>query len=154
MTVGSSVSTLGIKRQGSFGCANQGHSLQVEPATLPARGEEAEEETVRIWLIGADRAGMVALRQLQKNADIDVVVSASTDRPRAVTEGLIAKVDHVEYVTPLNVNKLAKRINPDLILLDYGAEERSFGRVAGGTAFSEALNFEIASASEYPCLVL
>lgn len=109
---------------------------------------------MRIWLIGADQAGVIALQQLQKNPNITVIISDSNEQPRAVTEKVIAKVDYVEAVTSVNVNTLARRIRPDLILIDPGAEQRAYGRMSGGMAFSEALNQEIAASSDYPCLIL
>ena len=109
---------------------------------------------MRIWLIGADQAGIIALQQLQKNPNITVIISDSNEQPRAVTEKVIAKVDYVEAVTSVNVNTLARRIRPDLILIDPGAEQRTYGRMSGGMAFSEALNQEIAASSDYPCLIL
>ncbi len=109
---------------------------------------------MRIWLIGADQRGTEALRQLQKNANIEVVVSDAIEQPKAVIEGVIAKVDYVEQVSSVNVNKLARRSRPDLILIDPGAGQRKMGRVTGGSAFSEALMNELVTVSEYACLLL
>lgn len=109
---------------------------------------------MRIWLIGAGERGTEIVRQLQKNRNIELVISDPTPHPRALAEGMIAKVDHTEAVTPININTLARRIRPDLILIDAGADQRSLGRVTGGTAFADALNNETAAASEYPCIVL
>jgi hypothetical protein len=109
---------------------------------------------MRIWLIGADESGSEALRQLRKNPAITVVVSDASERPKAVSERVIYKVDMVEHVTPMNVNQLARRIRPDMILIDAGAARRAMGRVSGGHVFAEALQVEIAGASELPCLVL
>jgi hypothetical protein len=109
---------------------------------------------MKIWLIGADKKAIHALQQLHKNAAIEVIVSAEGPSPRAVQEGVIDKVDRMETVTSLNVNQLAKRIRPDLILIDPTAGERSYGRVEGGMALADALTYEIAAISAYPCLVL
>ena len=109
---------------------------------------------MRVWLIGADKAGLDVLEQLAKNPDVEVVVSAQTEQPRAVRDGLLVKVDFVERVTPANVNQLARRIRPDLILIDSAANDQALGRVTGGAALVDALNYEIAAASDYPCLVL
>lgn len=109
---------------------------------------------MRIWLIGADQAGSEALRQLKKNTAITVVVSDAAERPKAVADGVIAKVDMVENVTALNINQLARRIRPDLILIDAGAARRAMGRVSGGTVFAEALQSEMTAVSETPCLIL
>jgi hypothetical protein len=109
---------------------------------------------MRIWLIGADQAGSEALRQLKKNPAVTVVVSDAAERPKAVTDGVIPKVDMVENVTALNINLLARRIRPDLILIDAGAAKRAMGRVTGGLVFTEAMQTEMAASSEVPCLVL
>lgn len=109
---------------------------------------------MRIWLIGADQAGSQAIVQLRKNVNIEFIVSSAIEQPKAVKDGVINKVDHVEFVTPMNINTLARRIRPDLILLDSGADKRNIGHVSGGVAFTEALHQEIVAASDYPCLVL
>ena len=108
---------------------------------------------MRVWLIGAARAGTEAVRQLQKNEQIDVIVSAASPSPLAVREGVIAQVDYVESVTPVNVNSLARRVRPDLILIDSGGES-SYRRRSGGSELSQALTYEIAAASTHPCLVI
>jgi len=109
---------------------------------------------MRIWLIGAEQAGSEALRQLKKNPAVTVIVSDAIDRPKAVSDGVIARVDMVENVTPVNINQLARRIRPDLILIDAGAAKRAMGRVSGGLVFTEAMQSEMAATSETPCLVL
>lgn len=109
---------------------------------------------MRIWLIGANQRGADVLRQLQKNNNLEVFVSDSSDEPYAVTEGVIPKVDLVEIVTSLNINTLARRVRPDLILIDSGADQRNLGRLAGGGTFTTALHGEIAAVSEYPCIIL
>lgn len=108
---------------------------------------------MRIWLIGAGQAGAEALRQLSKNDELEIVVSADSDRPPAVRDGVLVKVDHVEAVTSLNINILARRIRPDLILVDSTAVG-SLGRVTGGTTLSRGLINELALVSDYPCLIL
>ena len=109
---------------------------------------------MRIWLIGADQNGTAALRQLDKNPNIEVVVSDAIERPRAVAERVIERVHYVESVTPVNINQLARRVRPDLILIDRRAIQRAVNRVTGGVAFAESLQEEMAAASEYPCLIL
>ena len=109
---------------------------------------------MRIWLIGADQTGTEVLRQLKKNPTIDVIVSDAIERPKAVVERVIAKVDYVENVSPINLNQLARRVQPDLILIDASAAKRDIGRLSGGHFFAEALLTEMAAGSEVPCLVL
>jgi len=109
---------------------------------------------MRIWLIGADSRGTQALRQLMKNQRIDIIVSDLGEQPKAVSEGVIDHVDYVERVTSLNINHIARRVQPDLILIDAGALDRNWGHVTGGSALSEAMTQEMASACEYPCVIL
>ena len=109
---------------------------------------------MRIWLIGADDRGSEALLQLQKNKQIEIIVSDPQERPKAVVEGIITQVDYVERITSININQSARRIRPDLILIDNSALQRSMGRISGGSALSEAMLGEIARSSEFPCLIL
>lgn len=108
---------------------------------------------MRVWLIGAGQAGKEALRQLFKDEEIEVVVTATEERPLAVQDGMIEKVDYVDVVTPVNINSLARRVRPDIILLDASAVG-NLSRVTGGSQLSQALIYEIAASSDYPCLVL
>src|SRR5687767_10020683 len=107
---------------------------------------------MRIWLIGAGKAGGAVLRQLRKNEDLEVIVTASTDQPDAVKDGILGKVDYVETVTSLNINALARRIRPDLILVDPTISALS--RVAGGAVFNQSMMEEMAASSDYPCILL
>ena len=107
---------------------------------------------MRIWLIGASRSGTEAIRQLRKNAQIELIVSAPSPDPRAVREHVLDKVDHVESITPVNIDTLARRIQPDLILIDSSAS--SYRGRSGGSELSQALTYEISAASEYPCVII
>ena len=109
---------------------------------------------MRVWLIGAGNIGSVALQQLQKNSAVEVFVSDPSDQPEAVRSGLIERVDLVANISPVNVNEIARRVRPDLILLSPGIGEQGFGAVEGSKALSEALNYETTVASEYPCVIL
>ena len=109
---------------------------------------------MRIWLIGAETIGAATLRQLQKNPDISVVVSDPSPNPLAVREGLIAKVDYLETVNPVNITPLARRIRPDLILLSPPEGGVGLGALEGGQALDQALNYEISARSDYPVIVL
>jgi hypothetical protein len=106
---------------------------------------------MRIWLIGAGQAGSAALRQLRKNEETEVIVTAETDRPPAVKDGVLGKVDFVETITSLNINALARRIRPDLILVDPSVNNL---RVSEGANFSQSMLEEMAASSDYPCIIL
>jgi hypothetical protein len=109
---------------------------------------------MRVWLIGAGKVGTAALLQLQKNPDIEIVVSDPSANPQAVQEGVISRVDVVENITSVNVNPLARRIRPDLIMISPAANERGMAKVEGGQALTDALNHELVQTSEYPVLIL
>lgn len=109
---------------------------------------------MRVWLIGADEDAINALHQLRKNSDIEIIISASEETPLAVQNGVLDKVDFVETVTQVNINQLAHRVRPDLILIDPAEGKRSYGWVDGGMVLADALVHEIARSSDYPCLVL
>jgi len=120
---------------------------------LNNRLPESEGE-MRIWLIGADEAGSEVLRQIQKNPNIEVIVTDTTDHPKAVLDHVIEKVDAVEKVTQVNINILAKRIRPDLILIDSGAAKRNLSRLSGAMVYAEAFQNEIAAISDFPCIII
>lgn len=107
---------------------------------------------MRIWLIGAGQAGSAALRQLRKNDDIEVVVTAESEQPQAVRDGLLERVDYVETVTSLNINTIARRIRPDLILVDPAMT--ALKGVSGGAVFNQSMLEEMAASSDYPCILL
>ena len=109
---------------------------------------------MRVWLIGAGNIGTVALRQLLKNPAVELFVSDPSEEPEAVRDGLIERVDLVANISPVNVNEVAHRVRPDLILLSPGIGEQGFGAVEGSKALSDALNYETIVASDYPCLIL
>ena len=109
---------------------------------------------MRVWLIGAGHIGSVALRQLQKNPAVEIFVSDPSVEPEAVRDGLIERVDLVANISPVNVNEIARRVRPDMILLSPGIGEQGFGAIEGSKALSDALNYETIVASEYPCLIL
>lgn len=109
---------------------------------------------MRIWIVGADERGTQAIRQLKKSPQIDLIVSDPDERPKAVTDGVLDHVDYVERITSLNINQVARRVRPDLILIDAGALERNWGRVTGGSALSEAMTYEMSTNCDYPCIVL
>jgi hypothetical protein len=64
----------------------------------------------------------------------------------------LGKVDYVDTVTSLNINALARRIRPDLILVDPTIH--SLSRVSGGAIFNQSMLEEMAANSDYPCILL
>lgn len=74
-------------------------------------------------VIGAGKLGAQVLRQLRKNPDLEVVVADPHDRPLAVAEGLVEKVDLKTHVTALNFQEVVDAVNPDLVLLARTTED-------------------------------
>lgn len=109
---------------------------------------------MRIWLIGAGRAGSGVLRQLWKNPGIEVIVSDPHAEPHAVKNGIIEEVSFVERITPININQVAQRVRPDLILIATGSGSNAYGNVQGSSALADALNYEIAASSDVPCIII
>ena len=109
---------------------------------------------MRVWLIGAGRAGSSVLKQLWKNLDIDVIVSDPHADPQAVKDGLIDSVNFVERITPMNINQIAQQIRPDLILIATGSGRKGYGNVEGSAALADAINYETAASSDCPCLII
>jgi hypothetical protein len=109
---------------------------------------------MRVWLIGADQSGANAIRQLRKNPELEIVVSDTIERPRAVVDRVIERVDYVESVNSLNIGPLIRRTRPDLILIDSRATQRMVSNVQGGVAFAESLQDEMAAASDVPVLII
>lgn len=109
---------------------------------------------MRVWLIGAGRAGSGALKQLWKNPDIEVIVSDPHANPLAVKDGIIDDVNFVERITPININQIAQRIRPDLILIATGSGTQRYGNVEGSAALADAINYETAASSDCPCLII
>ena len=119
------------------------------------RPNASSRETTYAHLVDwGGRSGTAALRQLQKNPTLQVIVSDTIARPRAVAERVIARVDYVEQVTSANVNQLARRVRAELILLDASASQRNLRQLSEGQVFAEALDAELAVASTVPCLIL
>lgn len=109
---------------------------------------------MRVWLIGAGRAGTGVLKQLWKNPEIEVIVSDPHDDPHAVKEGIIDAVSFVERVNPININQVAQRIRPDLIMIATGSGSNAYGNVDGSSALADALNYETAASSDCPCIIV
>lgn len=78
---------------------------------------------MRVLVIGAGKLGIQVLRQLKKNPDMEVVVADPHDKPLAVAEGLLEKVDLRVHVTALNFREVLDTVDPDLVLLARTTED-------------------------------
>ena len=107
---------------------------------------------MRVLVIGAGRAGTRVLRQLKKNPDITIVTTDPRENPFAVQEGIIQSVDYIESVTPLNLEYLLSKAQPDLVLLATTTEDFGLGEAPGLDMLADALREELVSISEVPLI--
>jgi dihydrodipicolinate reductase len=107
---------------------------------------------VRVLVVGAGRTGAGVIRQLRKNPNIEIITADPRPDSYAVEAGLIHAVDIAEAFTPLTVDYVLEKANPDLILLAMTTEDLGLGNAPGVDILAEALRLEVASASQIPLI--
>jgi hypothetical protein len=105
-----------------------------------------------ILMVGAGRVGAGVLGQLRKNPDLTVVTADSRERPYAVRQGLIERVDIREAFTPLTMAYVLDQARPDLILLTTTTEDMGLGAVPGMDILTDALREEMAALCDLPVI--
>ena len=107
---------------------------------------------MRILVVGAGRVGARVLRQLQKNPQLTIITADPNERPYAVQEGIIEKVDVRESLTPLTLDLVIAQSHPDLMILTRTSEDLGLGMAPGTDILAEALRGELAAISEVPVI--
>ena len=107
---------------------------------------------MRILVIGAGPNGARVIRQLQKNAAIQIVTADPRPTHFAVDEGVIEKVDIQESFTPLTIGKILQEAKPDLVLITMQPEDMGLGKPPGVDILAAALHEEIAALSPVPVI--
>lgn len=107
---------------------------------------------MRVLVVGAGRTGAHVIRQLHKNPDIEIVTADPRPDSYAVEQGLIKAVDIPEGFTPLTVDFVLEKAQPDLILLALATEDLGLGSAPGIEVLAEALRKEVASGSDIPMI--
>ena len=107
---------------------------------------------MRVLVIGAGRVGARVLRQLQKNPDLTLITVDPRDEPYAVQEGIIPDVDMREPLTPLNLDQIVARVQPDLVLLTRSTEDLGLGAAPGMDLLSSALGGELTVIADVPMI--
>jgi len=107
---------------------------------------------MRVLVVGAGRAGARVIRQLKKNPDIEIVTADPRADSYAVEKGVIEAVDIQEAFTPLTIDFVLEKADPDLILLAMATEDLGLGTAPGIDILAEALRKEVASASNVPLI--
>jgi len=109
---------------------------------------------MRILVIGAGRTGAQVLRQLQKNPALTVIVADPRDRPYAVEQGVVSGVDYHESLTPLTLDYLLQKAEPDLVLLTRAPADLGVGSALGLDMLADSLQDELATISDVPIIVV
>lgn len=107
---------------------------------------------MRVLVVGAGRTGARVIRQLHKNPDIEIITADPRADSYAVETGIIKSVDISEAFTPLTVDYVLEKAQPDLVLLAMATEDMGLGTAPGIDVLAEALRKEMASASDIPLI--
>lgn len=107
---------------------------------------------MKVLVCGAGENGAKVIQQLRKNKDIEIMTLDPRENPFALAEGIIEKVDVEETLTPLNIDYVIEKANPDLILLTTELEDLGLGNVPGMEMLSASLGDELISVSKVPAI--
>jgi hypothetical protein len=109
---------------------------------------------MRILVIGAGRTGAQVLRQLQKNPELTVLVVDPREQPYAVERGIISNVDYRESLTPLTLDYVLQKAEPDLVLLTRAPGDLGIGSALGLDMLADSLQDELVTISDVPMIVV
>ncbi len=101
---------------------------------------------MRVLVIGAGRLGVQTIKQLRKDPDMEVVVADPHERPEAVAEGVVEKVDLRVHVTPLNFAEVVDAVGPDLVLLARTTDDWEKTDTPMGTQYVLGMERELTGA--------
>ncbi len=107
---------------------------------------------MRVLVIGAGSSGARLLQQLQKNASLEIVVVDAVEDPYAVKAGIIEKVDILETVSPLTLDYIVSRAQPEMIFLARSSRDFGLGQAPGLDMLADAIRDEISSIAEVPVI--
>lgn len=105
---------------------------------------------MRILVVGAGKVGASVIRQLQKNPSLILLTCDPHLEPAAVKEGVIDQVDIQETLTPLTLDYVLNKAEPDLVLLASASEDFGLGTAPGVDVMVDSLRRELASISKVP----
>lgn len=107
---------------------------------------------MRILVVGAGKVGSRVLRQLQKNPSLILLTCDPHSEPIAVQEGVIDEVDIQETLTPLTLEYVLAKAEPDLVLLANASEDFGLGTAPGVDVMVDSLRRELGSISMVPLI--
>ncbi|MDH4122939.1 MAG: hypothetical protein OEV21_02490 [Thermoplasmata archaeon] len=102
---------------------------------------------MKVLVIGAGKLGAQVISQLKKNPHIKMIVADVRERPAAVEQGIIDKVDLRIHLTPLNIGDIIADVKPDLILLARTVDDWGQGDMPMGTEYVAGMEREISRTS-------
>lgn len=97
-------------------------------------------------------AGVKVIKELQKNPALTVITVNPNEKPFAVQEGVIERVDIQEALTPLNLNYVFQKAMPDLVILTRTSDDLGLGQAPGIDILAESLREELISISDVPVI--
>ncbi|UCE81075.1 MAG: hypothetical protein JSV94_01175 [Methanobacteriota archaeon] len=98
---------------------------------------------MRVLVIGAERLGMLVIRQLSKIEGIEMLVAERRERPLAVEEGVIDKVDVVAHVTAMNFGDVIEKTAPDLVVLARTVQDWDKAETPMGSEYVAGMEREL-----------
>lgn len=104
---------------------------------------------MRILVIGAEGLGAKVIKQLSKIDGVEILVADGKERPLAVEENVIGRVDVVAHVTAMNFEEVIENVKPDLVVLartvqDWDKAETPMGSEYVAGMEHELTKFEVA----------
>ena len=98
---------------------------------------------MKVMVIGAGTIGTEIIKQMYKNPGIEVVVVDPREKPKAVTEGIIQKVDIQKHATPLNFEEIVEKANPELVIIARTIEDWDQFDNLGGAQYAIGMEREL-----------
>lgn len=98
---------------------------------------------MKVLLIGAGSLGAEVIKQLRKNSAIELVVVDPRERPKAVVDGVIPRVDIQKHVTPLSFEEIVDETKPDMAIIARTLEDWDQFDNLGGSQYVIGMEREL-----------
>jgi len=109
---------------------------------------------LKILVVGAGIIGGKIIKQLKKNAEIEIIVVDSREAPFSVEEGIIKTIDYQVELRPIELEQVIKEVNPDIVLVTTSPQDISKSSIPGLEILVEALGIELESTSKVPIIAV
>lgn len=98
---------------------------------------------MRVLVIGAERLGVMVIRQLRKIEGVEIIVAERREKPLAVEEGIVEKVDIVAHVTAMNFEDVIAQASPDLVVLARTVQDWDKAETPMGSEYVAGMEREL-----------